>query len=176
MRFEPLGLNGAFRIEIEPRADDRGLFARTYCEEEFAAHGLPTRFVQCNTSFNTRRGTLRGMHYQADPRPEEKLVRCTRGAVYDVIVDLRPESPTFCKWEGFELSADNRRALFVPAGFGHGFQTLADGSEVFYQMSELYVADLARGVRWNDPAFGIVWPLAETIIAPRDAAFADFVP
>lgn len=176
MRFEPLGLKKAFRIEIEPRADDRGLFARTYCEEEFAAHGLPTRFVQCNTSFNTRRGTLRGMHYQADPRPEEKLVRCTRGAVYDVIVDLRPDSPTFCRWEGYELSADNRRALFVPAGFGHGFQTLVDETEVFYQMSEFYVADLARGVRWNDPAFGIVWPLSETILAPRDAAFADFVP
>jgi dTDP-4-dehydrorhamnose 3,5-epimerase len=174
MRFEPLRLQGAFVIEPEPRVDDRGLFTRTYCEKEFTEHGLPTRFVQCNTSFNTRRGTLRGMHFQAGERAEAKLVRCTRGAVYDVIVDLRPGSPSLHQWEGFDLTADNRRALFVPIGFAHGFQTLLDESEIFYQMSEFYMPYSARGVRWNDPAFGIVWPVKEPILASRDANFADF--
>lgn len=176
MKFEPLHLQGAFVLDIEPREDERGIFARTYCEEEFDAHGLPTRFVQCNTSFNRRRGTLRGLHFQADPRPEAKLVRCTRGAIWDVIIDLRPDSSTFCQWAGFELGADNRRALFVPAGFAHGFQTLVDDSEVFYQMSEFYVPELARGARWNDPTFGIAWPIEMPIIAPRDEGFADFTP
>src|SRR4051794_37075023 len=155
MIFTELQLKGAFLVEIEPRPDDRGLFARTYCEREFADHGLPTRFVQCNTSLNSLRGTLRGMHFQVEPRPEAKLVRCTQGAIFDVIVDLRRDSATFKKWYGVELTADNRKALFIPFDLAHGFQTLVEGSEVLYQMSEFYEQTLARGVRWNDPAFAI---------------------
>jgi len=176
MKFQPLGLEGGFLIEIEPRTDDRGLFARTFCRDEFRAQGLCDSFVQCNTSYNPRRGTLRGMHFQAAPREEIKLVRCTRGAILDVVVDLRPASATRCRWQAVELSADNRRALYIPAGFGHGFQTLTDDAEVFYQMSEAYVPELARGVRWNDPAFGIVWPVDPPVLSGRDASFADFQP
>ncbi len=176
MRFEPLALAGAYLIEVEARADDRGLFARTYCEQEFAAQGLVTGFVQCNTSYNKRRGTLRGMHYQADPSPEVKLVRCTSGAIHDVLVDLRPDSPTFLGWCGADLTAQDRRALYVPIGFAHGFQTLEDDTEVFYQMSGFYAPDLARGVRWNDPVFGIEWPIAAPHLSRRDTEYPDFTP
>jgi dTDP-4-dehydrorhamnose 3,5-epimerase len=176
MRFQPAALPGACLVELEVVSDERGFFARSWCAEEFQAHGLVPRLMQCNVSFNARRGTLRGMHYQAVPHAEAKLVRCTMGAVYDVIVDLRPSSASFCRWFGVELTARNRLALYVPEGCAHGFQTLADESEVFYQMSEVYVADAARGVRWNDPAFGIRWPLPDPILSPRDAAFEDFVP
>lgn len=175
MIFRPLDLDGAIVIDVEARPDPRGLFARTFCRDEFRAHGLCTEFVQCNTAWNARRGTLRGMHYQAAPRGEIKLVRCTRGAVFDVIIDLRPDSPTFRRWAGVELSADNRRALYIPDGFAHGLQTLTDDTEVFYQMSEVYVPELARGVRWNDPAFGIDWPIDPPVLSERDAACPDFL-
>jgi dTDP-4-dehydrorhamnose 3,5-epimerase len=174
MRFLATGLAGAFVIEPEPREDERGLFARTWCREEFAARGLNTAWAQCNVSFNNRRGTLRGLHYQAGPYAEVKLVRCTAGAAYDVIVDLRPGSPTCRRWAAVELTARNRRAVYIPAGFAHGFQTLADGTELFYQMSELYHPESARGARWDDPALGIAWPeCPERVISPRDLAFPD---
>jgi dTDP-4-dehydrorhamnose 3,5-epimerase len=167
-------LKGAFIVEPEPVKDERGYFARTWCHQEFAAYGLNTRLVQCNVSFNNRRGTLRGMHYQAKPYEEAKLVRCTRGAIYDVIIDLRPGSSTFKQWIAVELTADNHRMLYVPEGCAHGFQTLEDGTEVFYQMSEFYVPAYAKGVRWNDPAFHIQWPAAERIISERDQHYPDF--
>jgi dTDP-4-dehydrorhamnose 3,5-epimerase len=174
MRFVPTNLAGALVVETEPREDERGLFARAYCRDEFAARGLVTAWAQCNLSFNRRKGTLRGMHWQADPHPEVKLVRCTRGAAYDVIVDLRPDSPTYRQWVGVELTADNRKAVYIPAGFAHGFQTLADDTELFYQMSEFYHPESARGARWDDPALGIQWPACEhRVIAPRDFAFPD---
>lgn len=171
MRFVETGLAGAWLIEPELAEDERGLFARTYCEREFAARGISTRFVQCSTSYNARAGTLRGMHYQAEPAAEEKLVRCTRGAIYDVIVDLREHSPTHLRWFAAELSADNRRALYVPKGFAHGFKTLADASEVFYQISEFYQPEAARGVRWDDPALAIHWPAGAPILSERDRAY-----
>jgi dTDP-4-dehydrorhamnose 3,5-epimerase len=174
MRFLPTKLAGAYVIEPEPREDERGLFARTYCRDEFAALGLNVAWVQCNVSFNRRQGTLRGMHWQDEPHAEVKLVRCTRGAAFDVIADLRPTSPTYRQWVGVELTADDRRAVYVPAGFAHGFQTLTDGTELFYQMSEFYHPDLARGARWDDPALGIEWPpTARRIIAERDLSFPD---
>jgi dTDP-4-dehydrorhamnose 3,5-epimerase len=174
VKFLPTPLAGAFVVELDRREDERGFFARSFCAEEFAAHGLNPAVAQCNVSFNRRRGTLRGMHYQAAPRPEVKLVRCTAGAVFDVVVDIRPDSSTFKKWFGIELSARNGRMLYVPHGFAHGFQTLEDDSEMFYQMSEFYAADLARGVRWNDPAFSIEWPIESPLLSPRDAGFEDF--
>lgn len=158
MRFIETKLKGAYIIEPEPIEDERGFFARTYCAREFEAHGLNPRFVQCNISYNKKKGTLRGMHYQAAPYAEAKLVRCTRGAIYDVIIDFRPESPTYKAWVTVELTADNHLMLYVPESFAHGFQTLADDTEVFYQMSEYYHPESARGARWDDPAFGIVWP------------------
>lgn len=167
---------GAFVVDVEAHADDRGLFARTFCVEEFAALGLPDRFVQCNTSYNARRGTLRGMHFQHPPNAEGKLVRCTAGAVFDVFIDLRPDSSSYCQWQGFELSADNRRALYIPPLFAHGFQTLVDASEVFYQMTESYHPESADGVRWDDPAFGVKWPIAKPILSERDAGYPDFRP
>ncbi|AMV24297.1 dTDP-4-dehydrorhamnose 3,5-epimerase [Gemmata sp. SH-PL17] len=174
MRFLSTELPGVFVIEPEPRADDRGLFARTYCRDEFAAHGLCTDWVQCNVSFNTRAGTLRGMHWQSAPHEEVKLVRCTSGAALDVIADPRPDSPTYRKWVAVEITAENRRAVYIPGGLAHGFQTLADGTELFYQMSAFYVADAARGARWDDPALGIAWPAcAQRVIAPRDLSFPD---
>jgi dTDP-4-dehydrorhamnose 3,5-epimerase len=176
MRFLPTRLAGLIVVDVEARADDRGLFARTFCQREFADHGIPSEFTQCNTSFNDRRGTLRGMHFQAAPHAEGKLVRCTQGSIYDVAIDLRPDSPTFCQWDGYELSANNRRALYIPEGFAHGFVTLADMSEVFYQMTTFYVADAGRGVRWNDPAFSIAWPIEDPILSPRDATYPDFHP
>lgn len=175
MIFTETPLHGALVIEPQRVEDVRGFFARTWCTDEFAAHGLNGRLVQCSISWNARRGTLRGMHYQIAPRAEAKLVRCTSGAIYDVIIDLRPESSTYTQWFGVELSKENHRALYVPEGFAHGFQTLTDDSEVLYQMSEFYAPEYARGVRWNDQTFGIVWPeMDERIISSRDQQFADF--
>lgn len=169
MLFLPTELPGVFVIDVEPKADDRGLFARTYCCDEFAAHGLCTGWVQCNVSFNTRAGTLRGMHWQAAPHEEVKLVRCTTGAAHDVVVDLRDGSPTYRKWVAVEITAANRRAVYIPSGCAHGFLTLVDGTELFYQMSAFYVPEAARGVRWDDPALGIAWPAPPTVVSDRDA-------
>lgn len=171
MRFSGTGLQGAYIVEPERREDERGFFARTFCHREFAEHGIAFNFVQCNISFNTHKGTLRGMHYQVAPHAEAKLVRCTMGAIYDVIVDLRPDSPTYRQWNSTELTAGNRRMLFVPEGFAHGFQTLEDGAEVFYQMSQDYHPESARGIRWDDPAIGIRWPLAKPVLSARDLAY-----
>jgi dTDP-4-dehydrorhamnose 3,5-epimerase len=173
--FTETALAGAFVLEPERREDARGFFARTWCAQEAEAHGLDPRVVQCSISFNKRKGTLRGMHYQAAPHQEAKLVRCTAGAIYDVIIDLRPGSPTFMRHLAVVLSAENRRALYIPAEFAHGFQTLADDTEVFYQMSEFYAPAHGRGVRWNDPAFGIAWPPDDRIITERDQTYPDFV-
>jgi dTDP-4-dehydrorhamnose 3,5-epimerase len=173
--FTPAPLPGLFVVEPEPQADARGLFARTFDVDSFARHGLCTTYVQCSTSFNARAGTLRGLHYQAEPHAEAKLVRVTRGAAFDVVVDLRPASGSFRRWFGIELSADNRRQLYVPPGFAHGFQTLTDDTEVYYQISPAYVPDAARGVRWDDPAFAIVWPDAPArILSERDRGYPDF--
>jgi dTDP-4-dehydrorhamnose 3,5-epimerase len=177
MIFEPLKLHGAFRVLPERRGDERGHFARTFCAREFAEHGLNPALVQCSTSFNRLRGTLRGLHWQADPRAEDKLVRVTRGAVWDVLVDLRPGSPTRLQWHGETLSAENGAQLFIPRGFAHGFLTLEDDSEVFYQMSEFFAPEAARGARFDDPAFGIAWPLPENpVMSDRDRAFPPFDP
>lgn len=174
MKFLPCVLQGAFRIELETRSDDRGFFARSWCAAEAEAHGLDPRVAQCNVSHNLRRGTLRGMHFQTAPRAEAKLVRCTRGAIVDVILDLRPDSPTYRRWERFELNETNGSAVYVPRGFAHGFQTLADDTDVLYQMSEFYSEAHARGVRWNDPAFGIEWPIPDPILSAKDASYPDF--
>jgi dTDP-4-dehydrorhamnose 3,5-epimerase len=174
VKFTETRLKGAFLVELEALGDERGFFARSWCEREFREHGLDPALVQCNISFNKAAGTLRGMHYQAAPHAEAKLVRCTQGAIYDVVVDLRPESESYCAWIAYELTAQNHRMVFVPAGCAHGFQTLEPDSEVFYQMSAAYDAASARGVRWNDPAFAITWPRADPILSERDAAFADF--
>lgn len=176
MIFTEAKLKGAFIIEPERLGDHRGFFARTWCQREFETHGLSPRLAQCNISFNKKKGTLRGMHYQAAPYEEAKLVRCTMGAIYDAIIDLRSESPTFMQHTAVVLTAENRKMLYVPEGFAHGFQTLEDDTEVFYQMSEFYVAEYARGVRWNDPAFGIQWPDAEPIILERDRNYPDMIP
>jgi len=167
-------LSGVFEVRLDPIPDERGFFARTWCQKKFAAHGLNPRLVQCNVSFNTRRGTLRGIHYQAAPHAEAKLVRCTKGAIYDVVVDLRPESPTLRGWMAVVLTAKNRRALYVPEGCGHGFLTLEDETEVFYQMSEFYNAKSGRGVRWDDPAFQIAWPEKVEVISERDRSYPNF--
>ena len=175
MIFAETPLAGAFVIDVEPREDERGFFARAWCRDEFAEQGLSTDVVQCNVSFNHHQGTLRGMHYQVAPHAEVKLVRCTRGAIYDVIVDLRPDSPTHTRWLGVELTAENRRALYIPEGFAHGYQTLADGTETFYQVSAFWAPEAERGVRWDDPAFGIAWPdpPGERVISERDATYPD---
>jgi dTDP-4-dehydrorhamnose 3,5-epimerase len=174
--FTPTPLGGALVIEVEPDADERGLFARTWCRRELEARGLETRVAQCSTSFNTRKGTVRGMHYQSSPCAETKIVRCTRGSVYDVIIDLRPDSPTFTRHFGIVLTPDDRKAVYVPPGFAHGFQTLEDNSEVFYQMSEFYSPEHSRGVRWNDPAFQVPWPPGDRIVSERDRSYPDFRP
>jgi dTDP-4-dehydrorhamnose 3,5-epimerase len=171
----PTRLPGAFVVEMERREDERGYFARTWCRREFAEVGVETEVAQCNVSYNRQRGTLRGMHWQAAPHAEAKLVRCTRGSIWDVIIDLRPESPCYTAHFAVELSAASGQALFVPRGMAHGFVTLEDDTEVFYQMSDFYEPDAGRGVRWNDPAFGIRWPVADPILHPRDANYADFV-
>ncbi len=174
MEFIKTPLGGTFVLEMERLDDDRGFFARSWCKKEFESHGLNPDLVQCSVSFNKRRGTLRGMHYQVKPYEEAKLVRCTMGAIWDVIVDMRLDSPTFKKWFATELSAENRRMLYIPEGFAHGFLTLENHSEVFYQISEFYHPECARGVRWNDPAFNIKWPDATPVINDRDMSYPDF--
>jgi len=174
MIFIETQLKGAFIIKPERLEDERGFFARTWCQREYEAHGLNSRLVQCNISFNEKAGTLRGMHYQAAPYEEAKLVRCTQGAIYDAIIDLRPESPTFKQYTAIVLTAQNRKMLYVPEGFAHGFLTLEDHTEVFYQMSEFYAPEYARGIRWNDPAFNIQWPADVQIISDRDQNLPDF--
>jgi dTDP-4-dehydrorhamnose 3,5-epimerase len=175
MRFTPAELPGVYLIEPERLEDERGFFARTWCQQEFAAHQLDAQLTQCNISFNVHRGTLRGLHYQVAPHAEAKVIRCTMGAVYDVAVDLRPDSPTFKHWLAVELTAQNRTMIYLPHGIAHGLQTLADNSEVFYQMSEVYHPECARGVRWNDAAFGIRWPLEPIVISLKDQQYPDFV-
>ena len=176
MRFVETKVAGAFLIEPEPIADERGFFARTWCTEEFADHGLNPGLSQANISYNHHKGTLRGLHYQQAPHTEAKLVRCTRGAIFDVAVDLRPESPTYRGWFGAELSADNRAMLYVPEGCAHGFLTLTDAAEVAYQMSAPYAPAAARGVRFDDPAFGIEWPGEVLVINERDRGYPDVGP
>jgi dTDP-4-dehydrorhamnose 3,5-epimerase len=168
MTFQETKLSGAYIIEPELLEDERGFFARIWSQKEFSSRGLNPQVVQCNTSMNKHAGTLRGMHYQIPPHEEARLVRCTAGAVYDVIVDLRRDSPTWAKWIGIELTSSNRLMLYVPEGFAHGFQTLENDTEVSYQMSEYYHAEFSRGVRWDDPAFGIKWPLSISVISERD--------
>jgi len=172
--FAETRLQGVYIIDIEQIKDERGFFARSFCQSEFAECGLKMNVAQCNVSFNKRKGTLRGMHFQISPKAEAKLVRCTRGRIYDVVIDLRPASPTYCQWEAVELSADNYRALYIPEECAHGFQTLEDGSEVFYQMYEFYAPEYARGVRWDDPSFGIIWPLPDPIISERDRTYPPY--
>jgi dTDP-4-dehydrorhamnose 3,5-epimerase len=167
---------GAYVLELEPRTDERGFFARTWCRHEFTRLGLEPELAQCSLSHNYRVGTLRGMHYQGKPHEEAKLVRCTAGAIFDVLLDLRPASPTYLRWFAAELTADNRKSLYVPKGVAHGFQTLVDNTEVFYQISEPYYPDLACGVRWDDSAFGIRWPLPDPILSPRDRSYPDYQP
>lgn len=175
MIFTETELPGAYVIDLERREDERGFFARTWCANELAEYGLDTRVAQCNLSFNPKEGTLRGMHFQNAPHAEVKIVRCTRGALYDVIVDLRPDSPAYKRWIGVELTADNRRALYVPEGFAHGFQTLVPDTEAFYQVTEFYTPTAEGGVRWDDPAFAIEWPEAgERVISEKDQAWPDF--
>lgn len=184
MIFIETPLPGAYIIEMEPAADERGFFARTFCRREFSAHGLNPDLAQCSISFNSKKGTLRGMHYQVHPHAEAKLVRCSRGAIYDVILDIRPDSPTFKKWFAVGLTApgsdralsslqpeDSCRMLYIPEGFAHGFQTLLDDTEVVYQISEYYHPEAARGILWNDPAFGISWPLADVTMSEKDRAY-----
>ena len=176
MIFSFTPLKGACVIEWEKHSDERGYFARTWCSREFAENGLEPGLVQCSISFNHKRGTLRGMHYQGPPAAETKLVRCTHGALFDVMIDLRPGSPTFLQWFGAELTPDNGKMLYIPRGFAHGFQTLADGTEISYQISEFYAPDYARGVRWNDPLFSIDWPQKVTVVSPRDVGYPDATP
>jgi len=174
MKFKDTKISGAFEIHLDCRFDERGFFARSWCQREFEEHGLNPNLRQCNVSFNSHKGTLRGLHYQSAPYPESKLVRCTSGAIYDVVVDLRPESPTFKEWVGIVLTSTGRNMVYVPAGCGHGFLTLEDETEVFYQMSEFYYPELARGVRWDDPTFQIVWPRGVEVICERDRTLPSF--
>ncbi|WP_029005300.1 dTDP-4-dehydrorhamnose 3,5-epimerase [Azorhizobium doebereinerae] len=176
MKISPTSVDGVMAVEVTPFSDERGLFARTFCAETFAAHGMAEVFPQQNTSFNPRAGTLRGLHMQAEPNAEAKLVRATRGRIYDVAVDLRPASPTYRAWTAVELDAARRNALYIPGGCAHGFLTLEDDSEVFYLMSRTYVPELARTYRWNDPAFGVAWPADPILISARDAAAEDYKP
>ena len=175
MRFEALNLHQAVLARIEPHSDERGFFARTFCAQEFARAGLPTEAVQASVSFNTKRGTIRGMHFQWPPSREGKLVRCLRGSVLDVLLDLRPGSPTYLRHVSVQLDEENRDAVFIPHGVAHGFQTLSDSTEVLYQLTDVYTPDLATGVRWNDPAFAIEWRMQNGIvISERDAQYPDF--
>ena len=176
MLFTKSQLEGAWLVDPEPIRDSRGWFARTFCEREFGAHGLETRFVQHSTSQNASRGTLRGMHFQTAPHAEIKLVRCLKGAIYDVIIDLKPGSPTYRQWRGVELSAANMRQLYIPKGFAHGFQTLEDECEIGYLISEFYAPEASTGVRFDDPAFAIEWPLPVSVMSDKDKAWADFDP
>jgi dTDP-4-dehydrorhamnose 3,5-epimerase len=176
MIFEPLALSGAFHIRSEPFPDDRGFFARIFCQREFARHGLSARVAQSSLSFNRSRHTLRGMHYQVGEHAEVKLVRCTAGSIHDVIIDLRPGSSTYLQHVAVTLSAGERNLLYVPAGFAHGFLTLEDETEVCYQISEFYAPEAARGARWDDPAFGIDWPHPPAVISERDRSYPDYKP
>ncbi len=174
MIFTETNLQGAFIIDIERLEDERGFFARSWCRKEFTEKGLCHDFVQCNISYNKYKATLRGMHYQIAPFEEIKLVRCTKGSIYDVIVDIRPKSSTFKRWESFELSAENRQALYIPEGFAHGFQTLENDTEVLYQMSQYYSPEHARGIRWNELVLAIDWPIAKKIISKKDQSFPEY--
>jgi dTDP-4-dehydrorhamnose 3,5-epimerase len=174
MKFIPTPLAGAYTIEPEKREDDRGFFARAFCVNEFDVHGLDRNIVQINNSLSKDKGTLRGIHYQLAPKAETKIVRCIRGSLYDVIVDLRPDSPTFLKWFGAELSAENRTMMFVPKGFGHAFITLEENTEAFYMVTEFYAPEHERGLRWDDPAIGIQWPAEPVIISDKDRNHRDF--
>jgi len=174
MIFTETKLRDTFIIEPEKIGDNRGFFARTFCKKEFKEHGINFEVVQCNVSFNRSKGTLRGMHYQRAPYEEAKLVTCTTGKIYDVIVDLRPDSSTFKKWIAVELSSDNNKSIFIPKGFAHGFQSLTDNTEVFYQMSEFYHPEFACGVRWNDPQFNIIWPYEDITISAKDKNWGNF--
>lgn len=175
MIFTETALKGAYIIELQPIADERGFFARSFCLQEFTAYGLKNEVAQCNVSYNKKKGTLRGMHFQKPPKAEAKLVRCTRGEIFDIIIDLRPDSPTYCQWEGVVLSADNHRSLYIPEGFAHGFQTLQENSEVFYQMFELYAPECASGVRWDDPAFDIHWPVPNPVLSEKDSSYSLYI-
>jgi len=168
MTFLKTTLPGVWLIELDLRQDERGLLGRTYCETQFADHGLNTRWPQCNLTLTKKRSMIRGMHFQDEPKPEIKLIRCAAGAVFDVLVDVRRDSPSFGRWESFELTGENHRTLYVPGGIAHGFQCLTDDCRVFYQMSEFYFPELARGVRWNDPQVAIRWPLPEPVLSERD--------
>jgi len=174
MIFAATQLDDAWLIEVEPREDQRGFFARTWCRQELAAQGLDTEVAQESLSYNRHRGTVRGLHFQRSPHEETKIVRCTRGAIFDVIVDLRPRSPTYLKWQGFELTAENRRAIYIPKGFGHGFQSLTDDAEIAYQISAFYAPEAAAGFRYDDAAFGVAWPLPVTIISEHDLGWPAF--
>ena len=176
MKFFETRLKGAFIVEIEPRIDNRGFFVRTFCQREFEAYKMNSNIAQCNLSYNHLKGTLRGMHYQLSPKAETKFIYCTQGAIYDAIIDLNPQSPTYCQWFGIELSAENRKMLYVPEGFAHGYQALLDGATVFYQVSEFYSPEHERGVRWNDPVFGIEWPISNPILSEKDSTFEDYKP
>lgn len=175
MNFLESKISGVFEIRVERMPDERGFFARTWCRNEFQSRGLNPELVQCSISFNSRKGTLRGIHYQGAPHAEAKVIRCTRGAIYDVVVDLRPQSPTFKDWIAVTLTAENRNMIYVPEGCAHGFLTLDDASEILYQMSEFYHAESACGVRWNDPAFQILWPDKVEVISDRDRTYSDFL-
>lgn len=174
MKFSETGLKGAYIVEIEKIADERGFFAREWCQREFREHGLNENIAQTSISFNIKKGTLRGMHYQAYPYEEAKLVRCTRGSIYDVIIDLRTDSPTFKASFGIEISSENYKMLYIPEGFAHGFITLSDNTEVLYKITEFYTPGSAHGLRWNDPAFNIQWPLKPLVISERDSSYPDF--
>ncbi len=174
MRFTAAPIEGAYVIELEPKADERGFFARAWCRQELESQGLVGDVAQCNISFNQSRGTLRGLHYQLAPHEEVKFVRCTAGAIFDVMVDLRRGSPTFKRWFGVELTAENRKMAYVPKGCAHGYQTLAESTEVFYLTSASYSPEAERGIRWNDPAFRISWPLSVSVISKRDQSHPDF--
>ncbi len=177
MIFRETKLKDAYIIELEPIEDERGSFARSFCKREFEKHGLIPDVVQCNISYNKKRGILRGMHYQESPHEEVKLVNCIRGAIYDVIIDLRCASPTYCQWFSMVLSAEDYKMLYIPKGFAHGFQTLDDDTLVFYQMSEFYHPESARGVRWDDPTFTIEWPeVNDRLISDKDKGYSDYVP
>jgi len=176
LKFLETPLPGAFVIDLELTSDERGFFARSFCRDEFLRHNLNSEVAQCSVSFNHLKGTLRGLHYQAKPHEETKLVRCTAGAMYDVIVDIRPASPTFRRWFATELTAHNHRMLYAPEGLAHGFQTLVDHTEVFYQISMPYHPESAKGIRWDDPSFGIEWPLTQPILSERDRSYPNYVP
>jgi len=175
MKFSSVNVEGVFVVELAPAADDRGFFARAFCEKEFMEHGIDVRLIQANISYNRQRGILRGLHWQVSPYEEAKLVRCIKGSIFDVVVDVRPESRTYKNWYGIDLTSTNRQALFIPGGCAHGYQVLEDDTEVFYQVSAPYVQEAEKGARWNDPSFGIEWPINEgVILSPKDRGWDDF--